>query len=170
MRSSSLTLLTLFTFSVYAIELPNGWRFPTEKELEANSMRSESFDKYAIVESDFNSDGKTDYAYLVKSTIFSGEGLLVKLSTPNGDTWKVLDKIDWGQEYLNVDLAMGIDLAKPGDYKTACSKGYWKCKENEPEILILKTPGIWYFQFESAASIYYWDAKSGEFKQIWISD
>ena len=170
MRSISLMIMTLFTFSAYAIELTNGWRFPTEKELAAQPMRSESPSKNAVVESDFNGDGKTDHAYLLKSTTFSGEGLLVKLSTPNGYTWKVLDKIDWGEKYPAVDLAMGIDLVTPGDYKTACSKGYWECKENEPETLMLKTPGILYFRFESAASIYYWDKESMEFKQVWISD
>ena len=170
MRICSLVLLTLFIFSADAIELPNGWCFPTEKELLSQPMRNESPNKNAVVDSDFNGDGKTDHAYLLKSTVYSSEGLLVQLSTPDGYTWKVLDKIAWGKEYSNVDLAMGIDLVKPGDYKTACSKGYWECKENEPETLMLKTPGILYFRFESAASIYYWDKKSEEFKQVWISD
>jgi len=65
---------------------------------------------------------------------------------------------------------MGIDLAEPGEQKTACAKGYWKCKPGEPEILKLKNPGIWYFSFGSAASIWYWEQKRGQFEKVWISD
>lgn len=170
MRSILSLLLALTSQVAFAVEPPAGWRLPTKKELAAEPLRSRSSTKSAEVVGDFNGDGTKDHAYLFKSTKFSGEGLVVRLSSLKGFIWKIIDQIDWGKEYPNVDLAMGIDLVKPGVYKTACAKGYWECDLNEPEVLKLKTPAIWHFRFESAASIWYWDNKSGEFKQVWISD
>jgi hypothetical protein len=171
MRGILLSLLLSLTAQfAFAVEPPAGWRAPTAKELAAEPLRKESPTKSAEVIGDFNGDGIQDHAYLFKSTKFSGEGLAVMLSFPKGFVWKIIDQTDWGKEYPNVDLAMGIDLAKPGDYKTACAKGYWECDQNEPEVLKLKTPGIWHFRFESAASIWYWDMKGSQFKQVWISD
>lgn len=170
MRSIPLLFLVLSSRLALAVEPPAGWRVPTEKELAAEPLRSESPTKSAKVVGDLNGDGTPDHAYLFKSTKFSGEGLAVRLSSPKGFIWKIIDQVDWGKEYPNVDLAMGIDLAKPGDHKTACAKGYWECGQNEPEMLKLKTPGVWHFRFESAASIWYWDKKSSEFKRVWISD
>jgi hypothetical protein len=65
---------------------------------------------------------------------------------------------------------MGVAVAPPGDYVTACGKGHWECKPGEPEVLHLDLPGINYYQFESANSIFWWDAKSKLFNRTWISD
>ncbi len=64
-----------------------------------------------------------------------------------GFKWIVLAKTDWGKEYPKVNLAMGVDVAKPGEYKTACGKGYFACAEGEPAILRLNRPAIDYFKF-----------------------
>jgi len=165
-------LLLLMPIYCAALEVvpPDGWRLPTEAEMADEPLRNESPTKNAIVVADFNGDGKQDYAYLFKSTKFSGEGLLVKLSSPQGYVWKVIAQTDWGDKYPSVELAMGIDLAKPGRYETACSKGYWACKAGEPKSLKLTKAGLLHFRFESAASIWYWDGKTREFRQVWISD
>ena len=65
---------------------------------------------------------------------------------------------------------MGINTVKPGEYKTVCGKGYFKCEKGEPEVLKLKRPAIDYFKFQSANSFFFWDDKTGDFKRIWISD
>jgi hypothetical protein len=67
-------------------------------------------------------------------------------------------------------LFMGISLMEPGQYKTACGKGYWACKDKEPEVLKIKSSGINYFAFESANSVFFWDASKKEFTRIWMSD
>ena len=172
MRPSKILLLPiiLYSQSALAIEPPNGWRLPTDKELSGEPLREKSPTKNTKVINDLNKDGKADQAFLFKSTEFSGEGLLVYLSSADGYLWKVLFEIDWGKKYPNVDLIMGIDVAEPGEYKTACGKGYWECKKNEPETLILNAPAIWHFKFESAASIWYWNKDSNEFDQVFISD
>ena len=152
------------------IALPEGWRLPTEKELSYVS-RKDSPTKYARAIADFNGDGINDEALLLKSSTFSGEGLFVRLSNKRGDfKWIKLDVIDWGKQYPSVDLGMGIDIAKPGEYKTACGKGYFECNEGEPKVLKLRLPAIDYFRFESANSFFVWDDKTTSFKRIWMSD
>lgn len=65
---------------------------------------------------------------------------------------------------------MGIDVAKPGEYKTACGKGYFACKKGESKILKLNRPAIDYFKLGSASSFFFWNDKTNSFKRIWISD
>ena len=170
MRITQFILMALLPCTALSAEPPKGWRLPTEKELIAEPLRSKSPTNSAAVVGDFNGDGQTDYAYLFVSTVFDGEGLLVWLSTPTGYSWKVIDTTNRGESSHSVELEMGIDLAEPGEYKTACAKGYWECGKDEPEMLVLAAPGIWHFHFESAASIWSWDQKSHGFKRTWISD
>ena len=66
--------------------------------------------------------------------------------------------------------SVGIDLVKPGEYKTACGKGYFDCASDEPEILKLKTDAIDYMVFERANAIFFWDPEANNFKKIWMSD
>ncbi len=151
--------------------LPNGWRYPSVEELSDEPERGDSSTKYIKVVADFNGDNTNDAAYLLKSTTFSGEGLFVQISDhQKGFTWLTLATIDWGNEYPKVNLSMGIDIANPGEYQTACGKGYFDCEEGEPEVIKLKLPGIDYFKFESANSFFYWDEQAKNFKRIWISD
>ncbi len=170
MRYIFLLIILFIATLAYALELPDGWRLPTEKELASEPLRLKSPTKNAKVEADFNGDGKIDYALLLKSTKFSGECFAVNYSKGNEYSWQILSEIDWGEEYPNVNLSMGIDLAKPKRYKTACGKGYWECEPGEPEVLELMLPGIWYFKFESAASLWFWDSSLKSFKSIAISD
>ena len=153
------------------ITLPDSWRYPTAEELSEEPGRKDSPTKFTKAVADFNGDGINDEALLLKSTKFSGEGLFVRLSDKQkGFRWVKLDVIDWGTKYPKVNLSMGIATAKPGEYKTACGKGYFECKEGEPEVLKLKRPAIDYFKFESANSFFVWDDKLGSFKRIWMSD
>ena len=154
----------------YCSDLPEGWRYPSEKDLADDFIRNQSNEKYVDVTADFNGDGKDDYAYLVKSTRFSGEALLARISKDLDYDWVILHQIEWGNEYPEVGLAMGIELVVPGEYKTACGKGYWECKEDEVPLLQLNLPAINYFRFASAASYFFWEENAAMFKRIWISD
>ena len=151
-------------------EPPTGWRLPTAKELAGEPLRARSPTMNAEVTGDFNGDGKLDHAYLFKATDVSGEGLVVWISTPGGYHWAVIDKTDWGRKFPNVDLSMGIDALAPGDYRTACGKGYWECGPDEPETLRLKVPGILHFRFESAESVWYRDQAISSFRNVSLSD
>lgn len=164
-------LLATPAFGQDKIALPEGWRYPTAEELSDEPERKDSPTKYIKAVADFNGDGINDEAYLVKSTKFSGEGLLVHLSDKQrGFRWLVLNTIDWGKEYPKVNLSMGIAVVKPGQYETACGKGYFECKKGEPRVLKLKRPAIDYFKFGSANSFFFWDDKTSSFKRIWMSD
>lgn len=163
-------LLTSVSYADEKISLPKGWRFPTEDEL-SDVIRKDSPTKYSKAKADFNGDGINDDAFLLKSTKFSGEGLFVRLSDKQkGFRWIELHVIDWGEKYPKVELSMGVTVAKPGTYWTACGKGYFECEEGEPKVLKLRWPAINYVKFESANSFFVWDDKSKNFKRIWISD
>jgi hypothetical protein len=150
--------------------LPNGWRLPTQAEIDAVPMRSWSETKFPRVDGDFNADGKRDFAQLVKNEKIDGEGFAVHISTPSGYEWQIVRHFEYKNPSSKPTLRMGISIAEPGDYKTACGKGYWECDEGEPTILNLINIGIAYFMFESASSIWYWDNVKGESTQVWISD
>jgi hypothetical protein len=90
--------------------LPPDWRLPTEEELVDQPLRADSPSRLTRAVADFNGDGDLDEALLAKSTAFSGEGLLVRLSC--GDKcvqWMTLATIDWGPEYPAVSLSMGVE-------------------------------------------------------------
>ena len=168
----NLIFLLIFPFSVLAtsITLPEGWRLPTQAEIDAVTMRSWSETKFLRVDGDFNSDGKLDYAQLIKNEMVDGEGFAVHLSTPAGYEWQVVQQFEYQNSPSKPSLYMGLSIANPGSYKTACGKGYWECKEGEPEILELNKIGVAYFMFESASSLWYWDDSMMKFVQVWISD
>ncbi len=48
---------------------------------------------------------------------------------------------------------MGIDLAEPNTYQTACGKGYWECAANEPSSITLANAGILYSAFEQGGAV-----------------
>lgn len=151
---------------------PHGWRYPTEKEL-ADQERSKSLTKLARAFADFNGDRVPDEAYLFKSTNFSGQGLLVWLSGDKGSfRWVTLDVIDWGPNYPNVDLAMGLDVLTPGTYQYLCIEVGKDCvgKTDPRSKIMIKNPSILYYRFESAASLFYWDGDKKRFVRVWLSD
>jgi hypothetical protein len=154
------------------VHLPAGWRFPTEKEL-ADQDRQPSPTRYAKAVADFNGDGVPDEAILVKSTKFSGQGLLVRLSDgKQGFTWVTLDTTDWGPEYPEVNLTMAIDVLPPGTHRYICIETESGCiGEQEPRAkMTIKRPSLSYYRFESAASLFYWDSRTNRFVRVWLSD
>ncbi|MCK5541649.1 MAG: hypothetical protein KAI40_03075 [Desulfobacterales bacterium] len=152
-----ITIFFVFIGVVESEELPNGWRLPTESDLKGNFIREQSEKKFVEAEADFNGDGIVDRAYILKSTLFSGQALLVKLSKNKEYVWLELNQINWGDKYPNVSLAMGISVMEPGQYNTACGKGYWECAGGDKPSILLKHPGLNYFKWGSADSVFYWD-------------
>ena len=173
----SLVLLSVSMLSAAADTptVPEGWRFPTAKELSNEKMRNDSATKFATAIADFNGDGVLDQAFLLKSTKFSGEGLLVWLSNgPGKFRWIVLDTIDWGPKYPNVPLSRGIDLIKPGvlEYICVVKENANDCDaEGEGRLkMTLRRPALFHFKFESAGSAFYWDTDARRFILIAVSD
>ena len=162
MRIYALMLLLLPSI-LMANEFPFGWRQANSSELSGDSQQTR-------IDGDFNGDDITDTAYVLKSTEFSGEGLLVRLSGSNGPDWMVLEKINWGPDYPNARLAMSIDIAKAGNYLTACGKGQWQCDEYETAEFGTSNPGIWYFRIGGHKALFYWNTEKQKFDKQWISN
>jgi hypothetical protein len=152
-------------FCMAATPIPDGWRTPTEKEINQD-WRKEKSHHYVVVNADFNGDGIEDEARLLVRQ--KGQGMALFAFVSQGKSFKEysLDELE-DAGWLEV---MGIDLAKKGKYKTACGKGYFDCESGEPEQINLKRPAIDYFKEGSANSFFYWDDKKKAFNRVWISD
>jgi len=163
-------VIIVLTFLVYGQsmpEFPAGWKPATKSDYSAENL---SFRKNQVpnhIEADFNGDGIKDQAWILINTSNKTFGVFVFLGTGNG-SYKMLMLDEHKRETKK--LFMGISLLEPGQHKTACGKGYWECKEDESEILKIKNPGINYFAFENANSVYYWNSCKNEFTRIWMSD
>ncbi|HSA33092.1 MAG TPA: FG-GAP repeat protein [bacterium] len=145
------------------IKIPDGYREATPKDYVHEEGNFPKGNPPIKVTADFNGDGKQDIAVILIKSDGNGWALFVLLA--NQKTMLKLDEVT-----EKAPPHMGIDLVKPGTIKTACAKGYWECKPDEPLELKLTLPAINYFMFESANSLFFWDKKSGAFKRVWISD
>jgi hypothetical protein len=163
-----IAILLLFSNNAFAEPLlPKGWRVPTKEETKYDlPIREEDPYRYLRVIADFDGDKITDEARILVNDSKNKMGIFVFLRRNNN--YKTIRLV----EYDNKTWAevIGISIVKPGKYKTACGKGYFDCHEGEPDVLVLKRPGINVFKFESANSFFYWDDSSESFKSIDISD
>lgn len=162
----------LLTFPVWSLckgssslELPKGWRLPSKKEL-GQKWREKSQAKFSSIKADLDGDGKIDQAMILVNKDGKTFGLFV---------WWGADKFTTSKEvYVEKEIGllqnMGIEVSKPGTFKTACGKGYYDCPKGESEEINLFTEGIDYFQNESANSVFHWDPKEKLFKRTWMSD
>ena len=171
-RSVFIIGLCLLPLAALAIEPPSGWRFPCESDY-SGAWKAYQYNqsKPFHVEGDFNRDGLRDDAWILFSTESRSFGLFAFVSGKDG-TYKSIrlstNHHDNGPKV--VPQSMGIRLAIPKEYITACGKGYRDCEQGEPEVLRLGMPSIDYYQFEGANSIFWWDNEAKTFNRTWISD
>ena len=171
MKLHRLKLLVVALVLLVPAALPaqhsSDWRQPVNSDLgDDYTWRKEDPELYLTAKADFDGDGKIDTAKLFINDKENKMGLFVTWSSSK-KVWPalLLDTTD-----MNEMRSMGIRVIKPGHYKTACGKGYWPCKKEEPEILSFKQPAIDFFTYESASSYFIWDKKAKAFKRIWMSD
>jgi hypothetical protein len=170
MKRNKLKLFVVALVLLLPLELlaqdSTGWRKPENKELGNDySWRKEDPNLYLTAKADFDDDGKEDMAFLLINVKQNKMGLFVELTSRPGKKMK-LDESD-DKSWIEV---MGIAVAKPGKYKTACGKGYFDCEKGEPKELSLKLTAIDYFKEGSANSFFIWDTKKKKFNRIWMSD
>ena len=148
-----------------AQDLPTGWRRPTPAET-SGEWRQKSPTKFLKVKGDFDGDGKPDTAEILINPS-SGKFALFARPSSTGK-WQLVAETEDVKSIDNV----GIDLVNPGEYKTACGKGYgdYACAHGEPESLKVSTSAIDIFHTESSDSIVYWDATTKAFREVLISD
>ena len=164
---SYLTAFLLMTLSTSG-SLPEGYRYPTDAD---RSGDWETFESDVPVpfraDADFDGDGRADQAWILLRDSGKGWGLFVFLGQHDGEP--IVHKLDEDSGETPAQR-FGLDVVEPGEYVTACVKGYGDCEPDEPEQLTLVLPGLDFCAFESANSYFWWNVKSNAFERTWISD
>lgn len=145
-------------------ELPAGWRKPPGS-MTGQEFRQKDPSQFLVVKGDFNGDGVQDKALLLVNDHTHQMGFFVCLTTTTGCDWHRLEVMEIA--FLDV---MGIAKVKPGEYETACGKGYWECGKDEPEKLRTKRDAIEFFKDESASSVYIYNPTTRKFVSVATSD
>jgi len=127
---------------------------------------------------DFNHDGRMDYVVLLHSIKQKKEqlweGVLYRhhdltlvafLGVPGG---RFKEETLIQQLEGVIPSSYVIQTLPPGNYKTACGKGYWNCGKDEPELLKLNDPGVLFVSCGSSEVVYYWKEK--RLVPVYLSD
>ncbi len=153
--------------AILADQSVSEWRLPTMTDLgDYSEWRKEKAELYLTARADFDGDGVEDMARLLINDKENKIGLFVTLESPKGSPYILLESINDKKVIKNV----GIRVALPDRYKTACGKGYRTCKTNEPLEIQIDYSAIDLFQYEGANSFFVWDSKENTFRRIWMSD
>ena len=157
-------LLLGLTTLCSAQQLPAGWTKPPAN-LTGQQFREKDSNHFLVVKGDFDGDGVQDKALLLVDQHNHKMGFFVCLTTATGCDWHRLEVMDIA--FLDV---MGIARVKPGEYETACGKGYWECGKDEPEKLKTKRDAVEFFKDESASSVYVYNPITRKFGSVATSD
>jgi hypothetical protein len=143
--------------------LPDGWRLAGKDDYAAEDIRFFNGSMPNHAEADFDGDGKKDHALILFEPDASKCGLFVLLG--GGRSLKLEEMELSGRDDR---IRAGLSPVKPGKYLTACGRGYWKCAPDETEELNLNRMGIYFFLFEGASSIFYWNDSTRMFDRAWM--
>jgi hypothetical protein len=162
MRIVLLILIALGSASaIFGLTAPKGWRFPDQCDIK-RQWKAYVKEKKTVpfrVAADFNGDRFQDEAWILISTERQdGLGLFVFFGSEKGLGEAVLV-----EQSGIAPQAMHVRVLRQGNYRTACSYGYWDCSEEEPELLRLKTSGIVYAMIGESTAVTYWSAKHRKF-------
>jgi hypothetical protein len=163
-----LLLLFLFSFHAWASEpkLPDGWRSPSEAELN-DAWRDNCLNRCAWIAGDFNGDSLVEGAFLAVNEKQKVFGLLAFIYVaPNKIRWFILDK----NSHPSWISAMGVQLRTTGSYRVLCSNSEKSCSVDGKVPLQIENQSISYFKSESAESLFLWHEKKKRFIRFWESD
>jgi hypothetical protein len=146
----------------------NGWCQPTASDYKGDWL---AFAKDVPVPFHtsgwFNEDNKKDEAWILFDSNRQKWGIFIFLQQDNGQ-----HQIIKLSESTFADLLpqfINISTVEPGEYDTACGKGYWECSEGEPAKVVLRTSGLVNSPYESGgASLIYW--QNGRFEEVPLND
>lgn len=151
--------------------LPEGWRSPLSGEpIATGESHATTARVHPSVRADFDGDGIVDTAVLLRSTVFSGQGLLVKLSSAEGDGWLVLDEVDWGEDYPSDAVSAHIAVGPPGTFHAACDSVDADCNVGQAREITTDTPVLVYSRSAGASSMFHWDSGAGAFRRTLLDD
>ncbi len=163
--------LGLHSFSVVRANLdaPDGWRFPNKADYEGDWELFKKWDPEPFhIRGDFDGNEIVDDAWILINKRTKGWGLFAFLrmdkNGKDGEIFELDSKLD------GYPQRMGLKIAKPGKYTTACGKGIWECEDDEPKEVVISNASIDFFIYESAGSLFFWDKKQSKFIRVWTSD
>lgn len=168
-------LLTVAAARADTVPLPDGWRLPAFGELDA-AWRGDDPERYLRAAGDFDGDAETDLAVVLIAEQIgprghpSAIGAFVLLSRPRGG--QDFHPVRVLEHPLPVDFRQfGIAARPPGRYVTACGAGYGDgCAPGEPDAVDLEQTGIECCLFESVTGLFWWNAGTGRFDGVPVSD
>jgi hypothetical protein len=146
--------------------LPAGWRVTEKSDYTDEDVRFFNGSMPNHAQADFDGDGRKDHALLLIQSDEAKCGLFVL----PGSGGRVLKLDEFPLSPRESKLHAGLSPIKPGNYLTACGKGYWDCGPDEPRELTLKRTGVYFFVFEGSSSIFYWNEDARSFSRVPISD
>jgi hypothetical protein len=148
------------------LQPPSGYRFPTEKDIIDDWKEWKS---PIQVKADFNGDRIEDHAWILLKQKGPGWGVFVFLGRKREKPQILKLEENNGESPAQ---RFGISLAPPSNtkWKTACGKGYFKCKPGEPKEIQITLPSIEFCLIESVCYLFMWDKKSGSFQKVQLSD
>jgi hypothetical protein len=141
------------------------WRAPTAAQLgtpEEQKWRAADPERYLVLNGDFDGDGKPDQARLLVRGDGKAFALFVKLAAREAAL-----KLDEFPDIKKLP-AIGIKRVGPGEYPTACARGY-DCAEDEPRYIRVTHEAIDYFHHDTASRYYYWNETRHAFAQVGIT-
>lgn len=145
--------------------LPSGWRLPTKLEL-SDDWRKKDQNKFASIIGDFDGDKILDEAKILVTNDSKKMGVFIWWGKDkSGKPTALFDESEISQIH-----GMGIEIFSPGNYQTACGKGYFDCKAGENKNIKIDHDSINYFKTESANSVFSFDKSKKIFKRTWLSD
>jgi hypothetical protein len=147
------------------IDLPRGWRRPTNSEV-TDGWRDEGINKYLWFKADLNGDGTEDQANILVSKDNKKMSVFAFVSHEDGK-YKTFMLEEMNIKYIE---NAGIKAVPPGRYVTWCGKGARDCLEGEPNEIYLSYKAIELFFWEKSSRYFYWDNLKKEFKSVWITD
>jgi hypothetical protein len=145
---------------------PAGWVKPSDADLQGPNwnVRQAKPNRDLRAEADFNGDGKADAAELLVNRRDKTYALYAFLDGAKEPVQIVASRL----EFLPT---MGLSVAKPGKFETACSKGLDradpKCERGE-KFITTKLPSISYFMYGASSDQLYWDGS--KFIQVWSAN
>lgn len=158
-------IILVLTVTAQDPQIPDGWLSPIGSDYDL-PWRAESPSHYYSAAADLDGDEIMDHALILMSEDGMRFGLFIYLSDMSYPEPFVFDA---EQDPQNL-MFMCIEAVPPGEYLTACGKGYWECGEGESPEIELLNQGIDYYASEGANSFLIWDPGTETMLRIWMSD
>ena len=161
-----ITLIVIVSSPLLAQDpnIPAGWRSPVQSEYDA-PWRAQ-FDTHLFsAAADIDGDEILDYALLAISNDSNEYCLIVTRSSVQNNGYEIIERGPAGDL-----LFLCLEAIPPGEFATACGKGYWDCADDEQPEIVLDLPAFNFFINEGTSSYLYWDSKENKMQRVWISD